>query len=1012
MIDQQERYYNILKLNRWFAISSIVFIGIWFLVFANDYDRSWKKYQKAFRNLEIESLNKEISNMENALNNNPEYLQLNESLVVVEKNLLNNADEIDQLTQKIEESDAKRYGINQNYQFAKAEYDVAKYEMDQAKHGHGEIEKAAHKLNKLEELTTGYKLGLEEIEKIQDTYVNELKALHADRKSINDQINSITRKRDLTNRKLSKIDTESMTFANKIANVVRDLPVLDFIDPYYEVKQVVISDLEEDLVFMGMPKVDRCMTCHVSIDIKGFEEAPQPFTTHPKLDLIVGPDSSHPMSEYGCTSCHAGRGRGTGFVSAAHSPSNKEQAESWENEYDWHRLHHWENPMLPMQYIEASCYKCHSGTMPVREASTLSLGLAIIEKGGCFGCHQIDRWENTPKPGPGLGKIADKTTKEFAYKWINAPREFQHDTWMPHFFNQINSNDEASKKRTNQEIHSIVHYLFENSEIYEMEKIRNSGDPEKGKMLVKSLGCLGCHQMEEDPNVMGKSSFDAMRRQQGSNLIFLGSKTNQEWIYNWLLNPQSYYHDTKMPNLRLTKQEAADISAFLVSKRNAEFDAQLIPELEIEELDKIVISFLEQTRRKEEVDSELVLMATGQKLSFVGEKLIRYYGCFSCHDIDGFEDTKPIGTPLTFEGSKLITKLDFGFMHDEIDHTKWDWFHLKLDNPRIFDMIPKGDGEYSMKVKRSLEKARMPHFGLNEEELDAIVTVIMGFVKDEIPTNKLPARTTRNLIVEEGERLIQTYNCKGCHPIDGDGGAIQPTVAEWLGDIADQTTREDVSIVKSFSPPLLNSEGRKIQPEWLFNFFKKPTMIRPNLQVRMPSYKMISDEEWNKIIKYFQYKDGQLLAYEHIAEVNIYSDSYKAGEMIQDLGACINCHFYGEQKPKQAALTWAPNLALTKDRLRQDWLHEWFANPQTVMPGTKMPSPYIPTEESAEDVLANWGRSVSNMNGDSTKLFQGLIDYIWEIDGANDVSSIVKAHLEIEGYGFIIEDDDDWDDDW
>jgi cytochrome c2 len=362
----------------------------------------------------------------------------------------------------------------------------------------------------------------------------------------------------------------------------------------------------------------------------------------------------------------------------------------------------------------------------------------------------------------------------------------------------------------------------------------------------------------------------------------------------------------------------------------------------------------------------------------------------------------------------LITKLDFAFMHDEINHTKWDWFRLKLDNPRMYDMIPQGDDTYTMRVKRPLEKLRMPHFGLNEKELDAIVTVIMGFVKDEIPPTKLPPKTTSNLIVEEGQRLLQTYNCKGCHSIDGEGGAIIPTVASWLGEISDETSAEDASLVQSFAPPLLNTEGRKVQPEWLFNFMKKPTMIRPNLQVRMPTYNMITDNELNKIIKYFQYKDNQMLAYEKPHTINKNSDSYKAGEVIQELGACNNCHFYGKQKPKQAALTWAPNLALAKDRFRQDWLLEFFANPQDVMSGTKMPAPYIPTDEPQADVLANWGKSVANMNGDSTKLYQGLIDYIWGIKGQHDISKIVKKHLESEDYGFIIEDEeDDWgDDDW
>jgi len=651
--------------------------------------------------------------------------------------------------------------------------------------------------------------------------------------------------------------------------------------------------------------------------------------------------------------------------------------------------------------------------MPVREAPTLSLGLAIVEKGGCFGCHQIDRWGHTPKPGPGLRKIATKTNEEFAHKWIMAPRDFKHDTWMPHFFNQINSNDEASIKRTHQEIRAIVHFLFKNSEPFDMEKIPEKGNPENGKMLVKSLGCMGCHRMEEDPNEDAIPSFDAMRRQQGPNLIYLGSKTNQQWIYNWIRNPQSYSQNTKMPNFRLSKQEASDISAYLISEKNAEFDARSVPDLDINELDKIVVSFLGQTKRKVEVNAELSSMDTDHKLSYAGEKLIRHYGCFSCHNIGGFENTKPIGTPLTFEGSKLITKLAFGFMGDEIEHTKWDWFKLKLKNPRIYDMIPQGDSKYSLSVKHHLEKARMPNFGLNEAELDAIVTVLLGFVKDEIPSTKLPARTTRNLIVEEGERLIQTFNCKGCHSIDGDGGVIRSSVAQWVGEIADESASQDASIVQSFSPPLLNSEGRKIQPEWLFNFFKEPQMIRPNLAVRMPTFSMMSNEDWNKIIKYFQYKDGQLMAYEHRIKIDKNSDSYKAGEKIQELGACNNCHFYGLQKPKQTALSWAPNLVLAKERLRPEWLKEWFEDPQKIMPGTKMPAPYIPTDEPMEDVLANWGSAVAGMNGDSTKLYQGLIDFVLGMNGETNISKIVKQHLKNEGYGFILEEEDDWgDDDW
>jgi len=496
-------------------------------------------------------------------------------------------------------------------------------------------------------------------------------------------------------------------------------------------------------------------------------------------------------------------------------------------------------------------------------------------------------------------------------------------------------------------------------------------------------------------------------------LIGLGSKTNAQWIYNWVQNPASYHYETKMPDLRLTKQEAADIASYLIENKNDDFDSSMIPNVNETILDDIASNFLSQQFRTEQINDKLASMSVKEKLDYNGKRLIGQYGCFGCHNISGFEDAKPIGTSLTLEGSKLITKLDFGFHHDNIPHTRWDWFSNKLKDPRIYDMIPQDDGSYEMMNKKPLDKSRMPNYGLTQHEIDALVTLIMGSVKDEIPSTKLPEINEKNLALVAGEQFIQTNNCKGCHKIDGDGGAIWDATSEWLAEVADQTNAEDMSIVQSFSPPLLDTQGRKTQPEWLLNWFKNISMIRPNLQVRMPSFDY-TDEEWNTLIEYFQQKDGQALAYELPHTSNKNSDYSKAGDKIQELGACNNCHFYGNQKPKQAALTWAPNLVLSKDRLRPDWLMEFFSNPQDVIPGTKMPAPYIPTEEPENDVLVNWGRAVANMEGDSTKLYQGVVDYLWELRGKVDVSRIVKDHLEDVGYGFIIEeeDEDDWGDDW
>ena len=145
------------------------------------------------------------------------------------------------------------------------------------------------------------------------------------------------------------------------------------------------------------------------------------------------------MSEYGCTTCHAGRGRGTDFTSSGHMPQDEDQGKDWEEKYNWEALHYWEDKMLPAQYTEAGCFKCHGDNMPVVGAETLTLGLATFEKAGCYSCHNVARWEDSPKPGPSLYKLASKADKDWVYRWIMEPRAFRHNTWMPHFFKKGNN---------------------------------------------------------------------------------------------------------------------------------------------------------------------------------------------------------------------------------------------------------------------------------------------------------------------------------------------------------------------------------------------------------------------------------------------------------------------------------------------------------------------------------------------------------------------------------------------
>mgnify|MGYP001272120296 CR=1 FL=1 len=155
-----------------------------------------------------------------------------------------------------------------------------------------------------------------------------------------------------------------------------------------------------------------------------------------------------------------------------------------------------------------------------------------------------------------------------------------------------------------------------------------------------------------------------------------------------------------------------------------------------------------------------------------------------------------------------------------------------------------------------------------------------------------------------------------------------------------------------------------------------------------------------------------------ITEEILNNAKFNAGKKIHEFGACNNCHFYGEVKPIQGAQTWAPNLVLTKERLRPEWVVEWMRNPHKIMPGTKMPAPYLPTSDllQVEGAVNIWGPELIEINGDVDIMLEGLRDYIYNIQGKSDITNIVKDYFKTNGYDFDSEDggedEDEWDDEW
>lgn len=994
-VDTQERYYTGNSLNIWFAVSSILFFLSIILTFVDDNDDDFKDYQHDFRKIVASKAEEQVKLAIDGVSALKEEYKL--KLADAQKNFDAKSDELAKAAIHLEKWRGKYYQANMNFLHLKGEIDALKYRLeDRRSHDSHDSDYSNHdnpyedKFNESMEKLETLRQKMEKNEAMVADAETIISDLRSELDQVNQELNKVLADVSLLENNLKKLSRDHMSTANMVADIVRDLPILDFMDPYYKVNQIVVNEIKYNVNFASVQTVDRCTSCHLGIDKKGFENEIHPFKTHPDIDLYLTSASAHPIERFGCTGCHAGRARGTTFVTAVHMPNSVETKHAWEDDYDWEKMHHWLKPMLPVRYTEAGCYKCHTGEAYVKGADKLTLGLSLIEKAGCYGCHAIEKYKDRRKSGPDLTKLNEKTDRKWTRKWIENPKSFRHNTWMPSFFNQTNNSDLQSIKRNNAEIYAIVEYLFKDKQEVNrnLDYSQYLGDSETGQKVFESVGCLGCHTVNNDPEDE-KTTLESLLNRQGPNLISLGSKTTPEWLYRWIKDPKAYWPDTKMPDLRLSDEEAKDITAYLYSIINEEFEENSDVNVDMEELTRIADGWLKKKFSLKSAEEKLSAMDQNGIVDYVAEKSIAYYGCFGCHIIEGFEKAKPIGAELTFEGSKPVDKLDFGYIHD-IDHVNYAWFEKKLENPRVFDLHKEIDPE---------DKLRMPNFDLKPEEIEAIVTAIMGFTDDVIDHSIRADVGTKAENINSGMAIIKEYNCQGCHLIDEFGGKI----AEFIGK-------------PEFSPPNLNTQGSKTQPEWLFDFFKHPSTIRPNLKVRMPSFGF-EDETWNKIIQAFQFLDDQKIVHETSHSVNKNSTVYHAGIKLAEVGACENCHFIGDKFPKQSSSTWAPNLAMTKERLRPEWVVNWLRDPNAIMPGTKMPAPFLPTAEYLlmEGAESDWGKPVVELGGDQEKMLAGITDWLFALKGKSDISKEVKNYFEKNGYPFLEKteaDNDEHEDDW
>ncbi|HXH27740.1 MAG TPA: hypothetical protein VNL37_01775, partial [Candidatus Polarisedimenticolia bacterium] len=608
-------------LNLLFAASSVgLLLALGWMVL-DDYSRGWKSYQVRFQRLEADKTRGEIDKAREAEDREALERQrhaLAEARAAADQHARDRRAIQDRLRQV--EKDA--YKDDLAYRFTKSTFDAKKFDYEEARHHALPSAPALQRqMNDLEAQLETLRVRNQEHDKARAEAEAALKAItekvDAAQKTLSDATATVDRLE-------KKLDTVAPRGFMRAAIDLLNAPLLDFIAPTLKIRQVVLDDIPIDINFTRIPRADRCQTCHLGADRIGFEDAPQPFTTHPHMDLFVGGTSPHPVERFGCTPCHAGRDRAVDFVFSDHTPDTEEQRRAWRRDHDWKPDRFWEYPMLARSRTEAGCLKCHQGVVEVPQAPHLDRGLELIDRYGCYGCHKLRGFEDRPRVGPILTRITAKTTPEWMARWIKNPKAFRPSTRMPRLFGLSNQQAEEDHRREDAEILGIVAYLTSKSERLAYPPLPGRGDARRGARLVRSIGCLGCHaieSMEVEPAVLqARNRHEAAdpivwERRFGPDLSRVGSKLRPEWVFQWVQNPHAYNPTTRMPNLRLSRGEALDVTAYLMTLRDDSPAAERVeaPGPQPEARDAALMAYLTQRMPPEDARAHLAGMSDRER---------------------------------------------------------------------------------------------------------------------------------------------------------------------------------------------------------------------------------------------------------------------------------------------------------------------------------------------------------------------------------------------------------------
>jgi cbb3-type cytochrome oxidase cytochrome c subunit len=219
----------------------------------------------------------------------------------------------------------------------------------------------------------------------------------------------------------------------------------------------------------------------------------------------------------------------------------------------------------------------------------LRQGHQLFVERRCARCHDFDElrladsaYLELDRTGPDLRLVGSRVQQGWMAKWMEDPHEVRPEATMPKF--PLAGSDAVD----------LASYLVTLGEPQPHAGFAKQ-QVEAGAERYRELGCVACHTRTDETKKDAESSNRI-------HLAFVKEKWHASGLLAYLQDPSAHYSDVRMPNLKVSVEDAGNLAAYLLK------DAAPLP------------------------------VKNGDQKK--GRRLVRKYGCFLCHVFG--EDIPPV----------------------------------------------------------------------------------------------------------------------------------------------------------------------------------------------------------------------------------------------------------------------------------------------------------------------------------------------------------------------------------